>query len=209
MKKKDKRIKNGLWLICLAVLPATASISAHGEEEVISTEEIRRSVVEAEATRAWPKTRAGYVFENSRSLDADDRSIEIVADTVRVDPDAHISLPITFALDSSTELTGNSSRQLEALANALKGMKEGESYLIEGHTCVLGETDHNNRLSIARANFIVHSLIQRGVPARSLRAMGCGPAEAVKDGVSDDASEVVLAPYRKVMIHRTFTSENP
>ena len=132
----------------------------------------------------------------------------MVKETVKVDADAHISLPITFAIDSSTELTGNSMRQLRVLADALENLPEGERYLIEGHTCVLGETMHNNKLSIARANFVINYLTKHGIPYSAVRGLGFGPAEAIKDKISKNENETVLATYRKVMIRRIFNPNN-
>lgn len=168
--------------------------------------EIEDSVVTAPPTRAWKgEKRNGYVFENrSRSFGDPSRSLAMLAETVEVEPETNISLPITFELDSSERLTGNSMEQLRLLANALKKRHPGDTFLIEGHTCPRGGDEHNNRLSIERANFVVDYLVDAGVPLEALQALGLGPAEARKNRVPEEADESVLSPYRKVMLHRIF-----
>jgi len=177
---------------------------AFSEDGIISSKEIRQKVVKAQLSRAWPRKRKGFVFQNSRSYNVNSHNLKMVEETVKVDADAQIALPITFAIDSSIELTGNSTKQLNALANALHDLPEGERFLIEGHTCVLGEVIHNYKLSIARANFVINYLTNRGIPYSTLRALGFGPREAIKDKITKNESEAVLASYRKVMVRRIF-----
>lgn len=192
----------GVFLIVLF----TGIIAQADDAPIVPSRSIQRAVIDAPLdAREWPATRHGFVFENSRGFDSSNgRNLVMTDASFQVDSEARISLPITFALDSSTELTGNSGGQLEALAAALRAAPKGQRFLIEGHTCVKGETAHNNRLSIARANFVVDYLVRHGISASALEALGYGPAEAVKNHVSVSDGEAVLAPYRKVMIHRLF-----
>ncbi len=178
---------------------------ARAADPVIGADKIREEVIDAGQTRSFRgDRREGLVFESSRGFGEGARGLAMVDETVSVDPGAHISLPLTFALDSASTLTGSSEKQLKELAKALKSAPAGTQYLIEGHTCILGETEHNNRLSIERANFVVDYLVKSGVPTKTLRSLGLGSAEAKKHSVPADAGDAVLAPYRKVMIHRVF-----
>lgn len=186
-----------------SLLLTVAGGEATAEEPQKSKEEILSSVVQAELTRAWPVKRKGFVFEEaSRSYGEPSRSLRMVEDVVRVDAETNISLPITFEINSSSALAGRSAQQLRTLAEALRERSQGDRFLIEGHTCVKGSSDLNNRLSIARANFVIDFLVRQGIPGDVLQGLGQGPAEALKDELSSSDAESVLAPYRKVKVHR-------
>lgn len=190
-----------LRLLVLSALatPLLASVSI-AQDGVTSAEKIRAKVVEPELTRAWPKTRKGYSLETTRSAGGD-RSLAAVE--VKVDASANIALPnIEFKLGSTEPANAESWAQLNQLAAAFTNLPEGAQFLIEGHTCSLGADETNNRLSAERAAFVVDYLAKQGVPATALRSMGCGAAEARKEGVTESASEFRLAPYRKVMVHK-------
>lgn len=195
-------MKKSIQYLCVVLALATSSFRAHAEEPQKSKEDILNSVVQAELTRAWPVKRKGFVFESSRSYGDPGRSLRMVEEVVRVDADTNIDLPITFEINSSSELTGRSAEQLSILAAALRERSESDTFLIEGHTCVKGESDLNNRLSIARANYVIDFLIQQGIPAEVLRGLGQGPAEALKAKVMASDGESVLSLYRKVKVHR-------
>lgn len=122
---------------------------------------------------------------------------------VAVAPQANVSLSnIRFKLGSTELLDETSVRQLDQLAAALKDLAgQGGRFLIEGHTCSKGDAERNDSLSYDRAEKVRGELIAKGVPASSLKAIGCGEAEAARAGVSNSSDEVVLGPYRKVMVH--------
>ena len=179
-----------------------APIMGIGQETVIPADQISRQVVNAAASRSFAKNvRKGFQYgNNSRSIAVESRSLVEVE--IPVDPGANISIPINFVLNKSDQLVpGNAERQLAELAKALAAAPVTDQYLIEGHTCVKGELDHNNRLSIARANYIVSELAKRGVKA-TLTPIGCGPAEAAAQRLTPQDEEARLAPYRKVILHK-------
>ncbi len=167
-------------------------------DEIISAQKISEQVINAPLTRAWPKTRRGFTFVNSRSFaSSESRSLAMVEESVKVDGEARISLPITFELNSSESMTGKSAEQLKALLTALKDAPSSTSFLIEGHTCVIGDPQSNNRLSIARANFVIDYLVKHGVPTAALRAIGCGSSEATKAKVKKTPPKPFSLPTEK------------
>jgi len=193
-----------LLLSTLLLIPA----AAQDDSALITSSQILNTVVTPPLTRslAGPATeiREGLQFEGgTRGFGSETRSLTMVATRVKVESQANISLSIRFQLGSSTALAdAASARQLNELLAALKQMPAGAAYLIEGHTCVLGSTELNDRLSLERANFIADYLIQHGVPATALRATGCGSAQAHAARVKETDGEAVLAPYRKVMLFK-------
>ncbi len=185
-------------LLACVFLTAAAGLRAQGTTVDAAT--IRAQVVDPPLTRAWPKSRSGMVFDAARAAGST-RALAVVE--VKVDPDAHISLDnIHFKIGSTELADAGSESQLTSLASALGDVPEGTSFLIEGHTCTIGDDDTNDPLSIARANAVRDFLVGNGVSPDAVRAIGCGAAEAKKDGVPPTAGESKLAPYRKVMIHR-------
>ncbi len=195
------------FAIVLVLLSLTATRLA-AEENIITADQIRANVVLPEPTRSWPMTRKGVAFEGGDRSWSLNRSLILVETEVQVEPDAKIAVPIRFKLGSPSELDGAiSQRQLDELTNALQTMPAGVELLIEGHTCSKGETDHNDRLSLARANYIVDHLVKHGVSSKALKAIGCGEAEAARDDAKDTDGEAVLAPYRKVMLHQIMVQQ--
>lgn len=168
-----------------------------------ATRGLTRGLTRGATLQAPPSTvtRSGMVSKSGGATRRT-RSLEMIQ--VSVVSNANVSLrSIRFKLDSTELLDAASRRQVEELASALADLTaEGASFLIEGHTCSLGEADHNDQLSLDRAEKIRSELIARGVPPSALRAIGCGEAEARRDGVAPDAGEAILSPYRKVMVHR-------
>ncbi len=160
------------------------------------TSEYRGFTANAPSQPAEKKeTRHGKGYSADRSL------VEV---DISVSAQSNVSLEaIRFKLDSTELYDDASRRQLEELRTSLASLAaSGISFLVEGHTCPRGDTKANDKLSLDRAEYVVRYLVNGDVPAKSLRALGCGEAQADRDGVTSDDSESVLRPYRKVMIHR-------
>ncbi|MCB1210776.1 MAG: OmpA family protein [Verrucomicrobiales bacterium] len=98
---------------------------------------------------------------------------------------------IFFKFDSAELRDAASELKVDEMAELLKSAKYSKArILIEGHTCDLGESDYNDKLSAQRAEAIRKRLIKRGVDKDRLVALGFGEAEIV-DPVSrrDSPSE--------------------
>lgn len=201
----EARLKSTSLFFVILFLTFPGTGRGEPESEIVPKEQILKSVVSPELTRSWPGVRKGYVFQGAPDETDLSRGLSVVPNSVRVEPTANISIPITFALNSATKLTGNSLQQLKILAEALRSADSDDAFLLEGHTCALGVTEYNMRLSIARSNAIRGYLIDAGVKPESLKSMGLGESEAAENGVTEDSSESVLAPYRKVHVHRIRT----
>ena len=98
---------------------------------------------------------------------------------------------IFFEFDSAELRDAASELKVDELAQLLNTPKFRKArILIEGHTCDLGESDYNDKLSAKRAETIRKRLIKRGVDADRLVALGFGEAEIVDPvGRKDSASE--------------------
>jgi len=75
---------------------------------------------------------------------------------------------------------------------------------IVGHTDRIGSADYNQRLSEQRAHTVAQYLVQRGVPAQAIRAIGIGESEPIvtcaeTKGIA--ALKECLAPNRRVSIN--------
>ena len=113
---------------------------------------------------------------------------------------------ILFDLDSATIRPGDSIRQLEEIADALMDSAlEKEHFLVEGHTCDLGDRDHNLKLSVARAETVRRALIDKGIAAERIAVLGCGELEPIKElpvAASPGEMEKARATNRRVVIRR-------
>ncbi|MBL9115749.1 MAG: OmpA family protein [Verrucomicrobiaceae bacterium] len=111
---------------------------------------------------------------------------------------------ILFKL-GGTEFADESSRQQVAnIAIALKAHPT-ETFVIEGHTCDLGDDHKNQTLSLDRAQAVANHLIRAGVKPEQLVVLGFGETEQLARpflGDSPAQAEAVRAPNRRVGVAR-------
>jgi outer membrane protein OmpA-like peptidoglycan-associated protein len=111
-----------------------------------------------------------------------------------------------FKLDSDQLLNDTARLQVKNLAMALNSERLGATrFLIEGHTCDLGESEHNRNLSARRAETIRRLLIEDGVSPDRLAALGFGETEIVEPVSTDDsvaAAETKRQKSRRVVLRK-------
>jgi OOP family OmpA-OmpF porin len=111
-----------------------------------------------------------------------------------------------FKLDSAELRDRASELQVDDMAAALKSpkLKDG-AFLIEGHTCDIGEDEYNMKLSALRAETIRQMLIRRGVSGDRLAVLGFGEkelAETVKKSDTATEAEKKRMKSRRVVLRR-------
>ncbi len=105
-----------------------------------------------------------------------------------VAPSAFVQIPVVaekqiafrlhFKLDSTEfDDVAQGTKQAAIISAAMKSLPETTCFLIEGHTCDLGEASHNQKLSESRALAIRTLLAGLGVNPRQLLAVGIGERE--------------------------------
>lgn len=111
-------------------------------------------------------------------------------------PASAVDLSVPFGFDSA-ELTAPVRDQLGALATALKDPAlAGTRFRIAGHTDAQGGDEYNQALSERRAEAARRFLIDQGVEAARLTAMGFGRRELY------DAANPTAATNRRVQVVR-------
>jgi outer membrane protein OmpA-like peptidoglycan-associated protein len=93
--------------------------------------------------------------------------------------DALPAAPATFTLyflENSDELTPESKAELEQIFAELKRRPLPDIVVI-GHTDTIGNSDYNDRLSLARAERMRSMLVGLGIPAERVQARGRGERE--------------------------------
>lgn len=86
--------------------------------------------------------------------------------------------PVFFATDKDVILP-KSFPVLQAVANALKAAVTIQKLRIEGHTDNVGGLAHNMDLSNRRARSVLRWLVQNGIAANRLEALGFGPVRPI------------------------------
>ena len=104
---------------------------------------------------------------------------------------------ILFQLGSDEFLNEDSHQQVKHIASAMR-RTIGARFLVEGHTCDLGEKESNQSLSEARANAVVDYLVSRGVSGGNLSAVGYSELRPIADNVTAEGR----AANRRVEIVR-------
>ena len=79
---------------------------------------------------------------------------------------------------------------LDPVAEAIKTRCAGKTITIEGHTSVSGSAEHNQKLSERRAEAVERYLVERGVPADQLRAVGYGESRPITTDPSPEAQKL-------------------
>lgn len=98
---------------------------------------------------------------------------EMEIELVHFQSDKSEVLKNVLFVPGSAELEAVSSEDLDRLVHFLQ-KNESVKLIIEGHTDDLGDSKHNEQLSLDRAQKVVHYLITKGVDSRRLRAEGFG-----------------------------------
>ena len=104
--------------------------------------------------------------------------------------DALPTPPSTFTLyfkEGTTTLTPDSEPELDKLF-AEVSTRPGPDVQVVGHTDSVGKLEDNDRLSLARAEEIKRLLIERGLEASLVRAVGRGERELLVE-TGDEVSE--------------------
>lgn len=113
---------------------------------------------------------------------------------------------IFFKLDSTALRDQASAWQVREIAAAMKSARlKDDRFLIEGHTCDLGEPDYNLMLSSQRAEAIRTLLVKQGVRADRLAVLGFGERELVETVKAADSpwqAEAKRMKSRRVVLRR-------
>src|SRR5690606_39012285 len=81
---------------------------------------------------------------------------------------------------AQTDLLPTARSRLDEVARVLR-QHPGRSIVVEGHTDSQGSDAYNLELSQARAATVRAFLVNRGIPAENIRAVGRGETEPVAD----------------------------
>lgn len=131
-------------------------------------------------------------------------------ETVRASVSAVSFDNIYFKLDS-TELSDHASTlQLKEIASALKSRDlSGVAFLIEGHTCDIGEEGYNLKLSARRAEAVKAWLVKQGIASERLAVLGFGEEEpAVKlEGKESAAQQERKRAKNRRVVFRQWVSD--
>jgi cytochrome c oxidase subunit 2 len=160
------------------------------------------TIVEPEEYEAWLREQQSYYFANIRGTENDpllDQLLEVeveqrrqefnteVTEALRGETEADRTVVldyVTFEIGSD-ELTELSRYQLEDVVSALK--KYPDMYLqLGGHTDNTGDADANMSLSQRRADRVLAYLVDNGISAARLQAVGYGPTRPIETNDTEE-----------------------
>lgn len=102
----------------------------------------------------------------------------------QLDVGGRVAIEVNFAVDEATILP-DSQPQIDQVLELLRA-DPALRISIDGHTDDTGDAAHNQRLSEARAQAVVASLVAQGIDASRLEAKGYGQTQPVADNTSEE-----------------------
>jgi outer membrane protein OmpA-like peptidoglycan-associated protein len=175
-------------LLVIALLAACGGAYAQEAQEPPSVD----SIINSLKTDA-PATEQGQ----TRALRPGAASMSTAPAPAPVAKPASINMQINFEYNSA-EISGSSERTMATLAKALASPQlEGRKFTVIGHTDASGSAAYNKALSDRRAAAVRSYLMNNGVAASRLKAMGKGESQLLN---TDDPN---AAENRRVEIQAT------
>ena len=136
-------------------------------------------------------TQAALDTERQKRQEAEQRAasaLKSLAEVAKVNEESRgtvITLPGGVLFPSGGKTLSPSARQaLDQVAQALTAQPSEAQIVIEGHTDARGADDKNQALSQQRAESVRDYLVQKGVDARHVAAIGKGEAAPIADNES-------------------------
>jgi outer membrane protein OmpA-like peptidoglycan-associated protein len=180
--------------------------------------EVRRKLTEAEEQRRAEEEKLARYNEQLQStsqqleaekqarLAAEKKAEEATANLAKiamVKQEARglvitLSGSVLFSSGRST-LLPNARPKLDEVAAALQ-KSDAEKFIVEGHTDSIGSDATNEELSYRRAGTVRDYLVDRGVPAEKIRAVGYGKSRPVADNATAEGRannrrvEIIIQP---------------
>lgn len=190
----------------------TRSITPAAETSAPSSRSVRISPEAMKANEAVLKSlrlRGVKIHKGAEAVAAQqlqDQSVKTPTQSARPQPDSavvempvapekQISFRIKFQQDSTELADEQSSLMVEEIAKAMKTVPDAY-FLLEGHTCDLGDEGYNLRLSEKRALKVRDLLVSQGIEPARLLSVGQGELMSAVPNTSDENR----ALNRRVMI---------
>lgn len=196
-----KRNFSILAIIALLVVPSPAQEFVPAKD---IAKQLNQSVRGGKVEQRTQQFSSKTYKELNPNLEASTRGIIIVQTggqeqaTVNVNASAAMTFEnIRFKIDSIELADEASARQLIAIAEALKEIGNDKSFVIEGHTCDLGDESHNQKLSEKRSLAVGLFFRKQGVTCE-LVPFGFGE----KEPVNANSSETQRQTNRRVVVRR-------
>lgn len=110
----------------------------------------------------------------AEDMDLDNVTLNLINE--KIDQTGRIAIYDVFFDTGTAELKKESSAALQVIADYLKENPDN-SFLMVGHTDSTGNFDANMKLSMDRANTVIHRLVAKyGINADQIKGVGVGPA---------------------------------
>ena len=173
--------------------------------------EVRRKLSEAEEQRRaeaeqLQSTSQQLETERQARLAAEKKAEEATANLAKIAMVKQEARGLVITLSGSvlftsgrSTLLSNARPKLDEVAAALQ-QSDAEKFIVEGHTDSVGSEATNEELSNRRAQTVRDYLIDRGVPAEKIRAVGYGKSRPVADNATAEGRannrrvEIVIQP---------------
>jgi outer membrane protein OmpA-like peptidoglycan-associated protein len=197
---QDMRIRTSMVLVIMALLLSSCATVGDGDKTWkgagigalggAATGAAIGAMTGNAGRGAWIGAAAGTAVGTVTGVVLDKQEEELRKAGIRAERDRQGNLLVSLAGDSlkfdtnKADLKPEGLEQLARVSGVLRDYPENRINIM-GHTDSVGREDYNLRLSQARADTVKHTLLQQGVPPRSiLSSTGYGEGQPVADNAS-------------------------
>ena len=168
-----KQLKLSALLVAVIASGSAMASEMHGKHGYTISRE-SHEVVRNSYNECWQNT---YLDKSTQGLvECGDATAVAPAAPEYAEETVALSAKFLFGFDKYN-LRPEASETLNSLAQRLSDSKV-ESVRVEGHTDFMGSDQYNQTLSENRANTVANYLVNRGVPAQKISAVGLGESQA-------------------------------
>jgi outer membrane protein OmpA-like peptidoglycan-associated protein len=200
---RHRRLPVLLWIWLLALLascgPKANLVAVLPDANgLVGAIVVRDAAGEKVLDQAYAAAQAGRGARAVETVRIDPKDVqEIFANALAARPMPPATFRLYFVSDSQ-DLTPESRIAFEEVFRNIE-MRPAADVTVTGHTDTLAADDYNDRLSLARADFVREQLIVRGIAPDAVRAAGRGKREllvATADNVSEPRNRRVEITIR-------------
>ena len=130
----------------------------------------------------------GYFFVDDVRIEAILRDAQVYLPKIKIEGKESFTLENIYFATDKYDLLPRSFPELDKLVSILK-TNSTANVEIHGHTDIIGDSEHNQTLSLNRAKSVKNYLVQKGIKSDRLNVIGHGAAKAIASNETEEGRQ--------------------